>query len=177
VEIHPDRFSDEEAKKTANAKFTEAQELLSELFQYIQDEAAHRTPAELVLFKPLYDSVFLQHALDASRTEISELKTSLEWSEREVEELKTSLKKRDDDHFDDERKRIQKMYLPSTTSWASLGIIFVLSFLLTAMSKVKNVSDFISQYSPFSQNLMNTTLFIVLIIMIVLTLKRYVENV
>jgi hypothetical protein len=182
-EIHPDRFIDEDTKKTAEAKFIEAQNLLTELFQFIQEEAALRAPAELVLYKPIYDSVFLQHALDASkaeiaglRSEIADLQQSQEWNGLQVEELKAELKKRDDDRFEDERKRLEEMYKPSGGSWAFRGIVFVLGVLLVAMGRVKEVSDFVSQYSPFSQRMMNTTLFVVLLAMIALTLKQYLEN-
>jgi hypothetical protein len=182
-EIHPDRFSSEESKKTAELKFNEAQDLLSELFHFIEEEATHKTPVELVLYKPVYDSVFLQHALDASRSEIADLKseirdarTSLEWNESQVKELKEELKARDDERFEGARKRLERMYKPSVSSWASIGIVFALSVLIAAMSKVKEVSDFISQYSPFSESLMKTTIFVVLILMVALTLKQYVEN-
>jgi hypothetical protein len=176
TEIQPDRFSDDAAKKAAESKFNEAEQLLAELFQFIQNEATQKSPSELCLFKPVYDGVFLQHALDASKKEIKDLKIQLERKEDEIGQLKTSLKKTEDEKFESERKRIEKMYKPSATKWASLGIMFALSVLAAAMTKVKDVSEFILQYSPFPQNFMNTTIFMILIVMVILTLKQYVEN-
>jgi flagellar motility protein MotE (MotC chaperone) len=175
-EINPERYQNDGAKEAAEKKYAEAQDLISELVGFIEDEAAHRTPAELILYKPSYDHVLLQQALDHARKEIDDLKQQLEWRENEVEELKAHLKKKDDERFEEERRRLEKMYKPSTTNLASLGIIVLLSALLATMTKVKEVSDFISQYSPFSESTMKTTLFVILILMVLLTVKRYVEN-
>jgi hypothetical protein len=175
-QIHPDRFVEEKAKKTAEARFKDAQELMTELFRHIQDEAIHRTPAEIVLYKPVYDNVFTQHELDEARKEIEDLKQSIEWREHEIELLKDELKKKEDAHFQEERRNLEKMYRPTTGRLASLGIVFVLGALMAAMSKVKEVSDFISQYSPFPSGTINMFLFVIFTTMLLLTLKRYIEN-
>ncbi|MCX5800716.1 MAG: hypothetical protein NTX17_04945 [Candidatus Eisenbacteria bacterium] len=174
--IHPDRFVDAESKKTAEARFKAAQELMPELFRFIQDEAIRRTPAELMLYRPIYDNVFTQHELDEANKEIERLKHRIECGEFEIEQLKDELKRKEDARFQEERRNLEKLYKPTPGSLASLGLVFMLGALMPAMNKVKETSDFISQYSPFSPATIKMTLFVLFVTMLFLTLKQYIEN-
>lgn len=175
-EINPAGFGQDENKAAAEKRLIEARELLSGLAAFIEGEAAQKSPAQLLLQKPTYDRIFLRQALDNARAEVEKLKKDVKWRDGQIEDLNSQLKKRDDLRFQDERRRLEKMYKPTSRNLASLGIIFLLSALLATMSKVKEVSDFISQYSPFSETFMKTTLFAILLVIVILTLKRYIEN-
>lgn len=176
-QMHPDRFTEDEAKEHAEAKFKEAQQLLPELFRYVQDEALHRTPAELALYKPVYDHVFTQAALDAARSEIDDLKQQLEWRENEVERLEGQLNDRKNQEFDAERRRLEKLYKPGGRTWASLGITLVLSGALAIMTKMEDVSAKLKQYSPVDEKLLNNCTFGLFLLILLLAAKRFVENV
>lgn len=175
-QTHPDRFTEDKSKKQAEDKFKEAQKLLPELFQFIQNEALYRTPAELSLYKPVYDHVFTQASLDAAQKEIADLKRELEWRKREVERLTEQLGDNKKQEFDAERKRLEELYKPSRRSWASLGITLLLSGALTIMTKIEEVSSFLKKYSPVDETYLNKGTFIVFLIILALLIKRVTEN-
>jgi len=175
-QMHPDRFTDDASKEHAETKFKESQKLLPELFRFVQDEALHRTPAELALYKPVYENVFTQNALDAARKEIADLKEQLEWRKREVDNIKEQLADRKKQEFDAERKRLESLYRPSGRSWASLGITLLLSGALAVMTKIEEVSTELKKYSPIDDEVLNTALFLVFLTILVLMIKCLIEN-
>lgn len=59
-EIYPDRFIDDETKKNVEQRFAEAQNLLTELFHFIQAEAGNKNPTEMVRYKPIYRQYLLE---------------------------------------------------------------------------------------------------------------------
>lgn len=175
-QIHPDKYTDPKAKEIAEAKFKETQEMLSELIQFIQNEEISKTPKGLALYKQDYQYVLLQHQFDVAKEEIDSLKTQLEWREREKEELRRELQIKEDARFAIERNKLERMYKPTKINWASLGITFILTSVMAAMSKVEEISEIIISYSPLSQNIINIILFIIFISMLLLTIKGYIEN-
>jgi len=62
--IHPDKFTEEVAKKEAEEKFKETGTLIEELDRHIQVEKLSRGAKELALYEPLYDNLALQKELD-----------------------------------------------------------------------------------------------------------------
>ena len=175
-QTHPDRFTDDKSKDYAEAKFKEAQELLPELFRYIQDEALHKTPAELALYKPIYDHVFTQAALDNARNEIDGLKQKLQLSDQNVAELNKKLADRKNQEFESERKRLEGLYKPGGRTWASLGITLLLSGTLTVMTKMEEVSAKLKRYSPVNDDLLNKYLFCLFLLILILVAKRLAES-
>jgi len=175
-QIHPDRYSEESSKKIAEVKFKQANQLLQELFLYIQNESLNRTPTELVLYKPIYDHVLTQAALDRSQEEINDLKQRLDLRDWEIDRLKKQLDDKEKQEFEDERKKVESLYTMSRRGWASMGIALILSGLLTIMTKIEDVSAKLKKYSPIDEKYLNLFLFIVFITVLMLTLKKYVEN-
>ena len=175
-QMHPDRFTDGARKEHAETKFKEAQNLLPELCRFIQDEVLRRTPTDLALYKPVYEHVFTQNALDAASKEIDDLKQQLEWRKHEMDSIKEQLADRKKQEFDAERTRLESLYRPSGRSWASLGITLLLSGALAVMTKIEEVSAKLKKYSPVDDEVLNTALFLAFLTILVLMVKRLIEN-
>jgi hypothetical protein len=50
--VHPDKFSDENAKREAEEKFKETQKLLEDLDRLIQQQQIAKRPSDIALYKP-----------------------------------------------------------------------------------------------------------------------------
>lgn len=175
-QTHPDRYTDKEQKKDAESRFKDTQGLIDELFQFIQDETLQRSPTDLSLQKPLYDNVFMQQELDIRLKEIEKLKQKLEWRERDINKLKKQINDQSAQEFIEERKRLENLYRPKARNWASLGAVLLFSSMIAVMTKVEDASVKFKKYSPIDENILNTIIFIILLIILFLTAKRLLEN-
>lgn len=175
-QIHPDRYTEEASKKEGEKKFKEVQNLIDELYLYIQNEALHRAPSDLVLFKQAYDFTFTQVALDQAHKEIADLRQSIELNEWEIDQLKKNIEDKETEEFEKEKKQIESLYITSGRSFTSMGIALLLSGLLVVMTNIENVSEKIKKYSPIDEKYLNLSIFIIFIVVLLLTLKRYFEN-
>ncbi|MGD8305563.1 MAG: hypothetical protein PVF17_02825 [Ignavibacteria bacterium] len=174
--IHPDKYTDENVKKGAEEKFKEAQTLLDELYKGIETEKLKRSSKEIVSNKSTYDFVYLQRELDVNTKTISEQKIKIENCEKLIKALQQELERKNDLEFRNEIEYLEKLYKPSTQKWASVGLVFLLSSTLFSMTKIDDVSNYIKQYSPISEFYINTALFIVFVIMLLLTIKQYFDH-
>lgn len=181
--MHPDRFIGDEAKYHAEERFKAAQELVPELLRYVQDEVVQLTPTELAPYKPVYDHVFTQAALDSALSrieglnlEIKDLERQVEWHKQRVDDLNTKLGDKKNDEFEAERLRLEKLYGTDGRTWASLGILIVLTGTMGIFTRIEEVSTKMRRYSPVYENVLNNCLFGIFLIILFFALKRFVEN-
>lgn len=174
--IHPDKFTEEDARKEANEKFKELGNTIDELNRYIDNEKLHRGAKELALFEPLYDNVSLQSKLDEAEEKIKKLDETVDSLKRINEELNKSLSRKQNEELEEENLTLKALYKPSNQKLASLGILFLLSSVFAVMTKVEEVSVVLKKYSPFPELYLNNAIFGIFILMLVLVIKQYVEN-
>jgi|AntAceMinimDraft_9_1070365.scaffolds.fasta_scaffold41669_1 hypothetical protein len=174
--IHPDKFTEDDARKEANEKFKELGNTIDELNRYIENEKLHRGAKELALFEPLYDNVSLQSKLDEAEEKIKDLEEKVDSLKKNNEELNESLSRKQNEELEEENLRLKELYKPSNQKLASLGILFLLSSVFAVMTKVEEVSVVLKKYSPFPEQYLNNVIFGIFILMLLLVIKQYVEN-
>jgi hypothetical protein len=89
--IHPDKFTEETAKKTAEDKFKEIGQLIEELDRFIQVDQVNRSAKEVALYEPLYDNLSLQRELDDAKNKVEELESTITRLQEENDELQKSI--------------------------------------------------------------------------------------
>lgn len=189
-QFHPDRFQDDERRKLAEAKFKEAQGLMSALTQFIQDRALSSTPTELALYEPQINHIFLMREVDSLKSEITDLKNELENKnsinenlnyELEQEKDKTSklekqLNDRLQEHLKAEAQEIETLYKPTLQTFASTGIIVLITTVVGILYKMEEVATFLQKYSPVEGPYIKSSLFLLSALLISYTAKRLFEN-
>jgi hypothetical protein len=174
-ETHPDIYQDQNLKTKAEARFKEAQSLLEELEKQIELDRFNRKPSELVVYKPLYDATQLQSELDAIKKLLKDTQSELDIERAQNIELGEKLKIKSDDSLKSEIQYLQRLYQPSTSNYASIGLAIVLTGALGVMSQMERVSNILAQYSPFGREYVGRGLFVFLILFLI-TLARKVHE-
>jgi hypothetical protein len=175
-ETHPDRFQDQELKSKAESRFKSAQTLLDELEKQVEVEHFNRKPAELALYKPLYDAVQLQNELDKTREALEETRNELRNERGLSDTLRKELQTKTDDSLRAEIEHLQSLYKPSTRKYASIGLGIILSGALGAMTQMEKVSGILAKYSPFGKQYISTGLFICLLFFLVVMVRKLWER-
>lgn len=180
---HPDLFQNEELKKQAEIRFKDTNALLDEVEKQLEVERFNRQPADVALYKPLYDIINLQSELDKTNKELEDAKSELSdakselLSEREKNDaLRKELQTKNDDSVIAEIKHLQSVYKPSTRKYASLGLAIVLSGALSIMLQMENVSNILKKYSPFGQQYISTGLFFCLLLFLFIMFRKLWER-
>jgi hypothetical protein len=174
--IHPDRFTEDDARRHANEKFKDLGRLIDELNRYIENEKLQRGAKELALFEPLYDNVSLQSKIDDAEEKIKELEEKIKALNQTNEELNASLTQKRNKELEEENIILKQLYKPSSQKLASLGILFLLSSVFAVMIKIEEVAAVIKKYSPFPELLLNNIIFGLFSFMLLLVVKQYFEN-
>ena len=175
-EKHPDKFQDDELKKKAEVCFKEAQSLLDEFEKQIQLDRFNRKPAEMVVYKPLYDAVQLRNDLDKLKKETEALQGELKSEQETNADLRKKLVEKEDSSLKQEIEHLKSLYKPSAQKYASLGLGIVLTGALAVMSQMEAVSDVVKKYSPFGEKYTSTTLFVCLLLFLAVTLRKLWEH-
>lgn len=174
--IHPDKFTEEHAKKEAEEKFKELGTLIDELDRFMQIEKLSRGAKELALYEPLYDNVALQKDIDEANEKIKSLEASVNVLQQENDDLKKSVEQKQTSELEKEALELKQMYKPSTQKLASLGILLLLSATIATMTKIEDVNKLVKKYAPIEDSYINTVTFGIFIFMLVLVIKQYIEN-
>jgi hypothetical protein len=176
TEIHPDRFQDAELKKQADERFKNVQTLLGELERQMEVERINQKPADLAIYKPLYDTAKIQSELDKTKMELEDAKNELASARESRDALSNQLQSKKDDSLNNEIEHLQSLYRPSTRKYASIGLAILLSGALGVMSQMEKVSGVLEKYSPFGKQYISTGLFICLVLFLAAMLQKMWER-
>ncbi len=174
--LHPDKFSEDKAKENATEKFKELGELVEELSIFIESEKLQSSAKDLALLEPLYDNVTLQSQLEEAQNKNEDLEKKIKSLKSQISDLDLELNKKQEFELEKENKALKKSYKPSKQSLASLGALFLLSSTFAIMSKIEQVSVILLKYSPLSEKVLNTAVFCLFVLMLILVLKQYIES-
>ncbi len=173
---HPDKFQDPDLKKKAETRFKDAQVLLDECSKQMEVQRFNHKPAELTLYKPLYDSIELQRELDEVKKELTEAKIDLKPKIEKIRELTEEVQRKKDDSLSSEIQHLQTLYRPSSRNYASIGLAMVLSGALGVMTQMEKVSGVLEKYSPFEGKYISTILFACMIFFLVAMIRKMWER-
>ncbi len=190
VHIHPDKFDNEEQKKTAQGKFQEVQELLEGLARYIRNIELNRAPSELVLFEPEIERIHLMREIDSLKEEIEAFKTKLKDKDDEVEGLtcerdrekeraldfESQLNDRAQQSLKLEAQEIENLYRPTLQTFAPAGIAIFVAAALSVMTKIEEGANLIQKYSPFPEQYVAIFAFSASVLSVFWTLKQFIES-
>lgn len=144
---HPDHFYDSEARKTAEANFKLANNLLLELGNYIEQQQAANTPVLRKEDNELKEFFHLK-SIDAKDAEIENLKSQKQYLEHvidsvkdENERLQVKIEELSKDMADGIHEEIQSIYTPRK-AWKGVGIVAILASLLATFPIV---SEFLTK--------------------------------
>lgn len=174
--IHPDRFTEENAKKKAEEKFKETGKLIEELDRFIQIDKVNRSAQELALYEPHYEKMAMQKELEEAKQKADRLESTVEYLQQKNDELQKELDSKQTDELEKETQELMKLYKPSTQKIATLGIVFLLSIALTTMTKIEEVYNIVQRYSPIDEKIIKGIVFAVFIYLLILVVKQYIEN-
>lgn len=173
--FHPDLYTDHDAKTSAEAKFVEIGNLITELDSFIQHERVIKSPQELALFQPLYDNASLQSKIDELSAENDRLKSMNEYLNSKVNEKETENNKKQREEMEEKQKELISIYKPTNNKIFSVSFILIISGIIPILTKFEAIANIITKYAPFSTNQINTFMFIIFIAVIIISLARYVE--
>ena len=174
-DIHPDKVKGEEAKKAAEEQFKQAQDLLRNLTNFLEQERLARKPTELAFYSQAYDAVNLQSELDEISAERTRLQQENDSLRDELKALTEVVSESQNKALRKETDEIKEIYKPSKANLASLGIVVLLTSASAVMVKMEEVSNFLKKYSPIDERTLNKSLFFLCLIVITLTVKRFIE--
>lgn len=174
--IHPDKFTEETAKKEAEEKFKTIGQLIEELDRVIQIEKVNRGAKELALYEPLYDNVTLQNELEEAKGKIEDLESKNDELQKANDELQKALEEKQTSEIEKEAQELKGLYKPSPQRLASLGIVFLLSAALVTMTKIEEVYAVIIKYSPIEETYIRPVVFGVFIFTLFIVIKQFIEN-
>ena len=190
IQVHPDKFQDEEQKKTAGRKFQEVQGLLVELMQFVQNHELTKTPSEIALFEPQIDRIYLMREVDCLKDEIESLrdkskalvdeveslKSDLDRERRQSSDLEAQLNDRAKESLKAEALDIENLYKPTLQTFAPAGVAVLVVTALSVMTKIEDVATLVRKYSPMDEMYLNASLFLVFLISLGLTVKNILES-
>lgn len=176
-EHHPDKYNDDEAKLEAESKFKNANNLLNQVRKQIEKNKLSSTSTELTLYKPIFDNFASDQELENAKKKIDELEDEVVAKKNKIESLEKELELRSSKNLSDEISELENMYMPSKRRVLTTGIAFFLTSLIIILSKVEDISNIIMNYSPVSETTFNISTFAILLLIILISIKRYTEQI
>lgn len=177
---HPDKYQTDDAKKIAEENFKEAGNLLEILKKDIELQLVKSKPSEIVPFQEIYNNIQLKQNTVDLQNEIQSLKTKLELQKYENNDLKKELKSLRNEKLNKKQDELKEQYTPSKKGFLSNGIIFILTFIAVIFTKIEDVANILTKYSPIPDNIFNYILFGILTFIplrfLYLYLKQYCIN-
>lgn len=174
---HPDKFSDKEHKKVAEEKFKKLNGLLQELANYLEKDKQQKKPSEIIPYQKDYEIIKNKQLIIIYEEKIKSLTYEFENSKNVIRELKREIIKLQGDKVEEKTDELIKLYKPSKRSMFSLGLGFLLTFLIGVLSKVDEIAILIKKYFPFDPIYFNYLIFGILVYIPIKYLKMtYEEN-
>lgn len=173
--FHPDLYTDHDAKSSAEAKFVEIGNMITELDSFIQRERVTKSPQELALFQPLYDNASLQSKIDELSAENERLKSMNEYLNSKMNEKETENNKKQREEMEEKQSELISIYKPTNNKIFSISFILIISGIIPILTKIEAIANIITKYAPFSTSQINTFMFIIFIAVIIISLARYIE--
>jgi hypothetical protein len=173
---HPDRFTDSDRKKEAEEKFKKLNTLLQELSNFVEQETLRKKPSDLILLEKDFDLVKVKQEGINLEEEISGLRNDLQYKDYEIEDLKKQLVSLRSEKLDEKMKDLAKLYKPASKSLLSFGVTFLFTLVVGILTRVEQVGQIISRYSPFDQRIINYAIFAILVYIPLRYLKMIVEE-
>lgn len=160
---HPDKYTDEEAKKLAEENFKLAGNLLDNLKRTIEVQIVEKKPNEIIHLQRTFDIIQVKQVNVEYQDEIQRIKNDLYHNEYIIKDLKKELKSLRKEKLKEKTDDLVNKYKPSGENLFSNGLIFVLSFMGLVFTRIEHVALFIGNYSPFPQEYFNIILFAILL--------------
>jgi len=173
---HPDKYQDEETKKKAESNFKETGNLLESLKRELELQLVNKSPSEIVPYQDIYDEIQLKQKTVDFQDEIRDLKQKLSSKVDQITDLKKELKSLRLEKLDEKKDELRQQYTPTKKSIFSNGIIFILTLITSIFTKVEEIADFISKYSPIPENIFNYILFGILLFIPVRYFYTYLKQ-
>lgn len=156
---HPDRFTDEDARKIAEENFKEAGVLLDALKASIEKQIAKKKPSDIIPIQKDLDTINVKQENRGYQDKIRDLELRLDIATGEVTNLKKELHSLQRGKVRERTEDLVKHYKPTTQKLLTLGITFLFSLIISILSKVEEIALFIAKYSPIDQRIINATIF------------------
>ena len=179
--LHPDKYEhDVELKKVVEEKCKLCNNYLDDLERLIQRESILVEPMQLVKYeaKPNEVDVFgLKVEIVKKDSEIVQLKSKIDTLEYRVKNLSQELETQRDLNIEKRTEELINQYKPSKKIWISYSIIFVLTLLVSVISKIDTVSYYLQKYWIFDKNIFNLIMLIIIILIpIIFGIKSFKEQ-
>jgi len=173
---HPDKFTDEDAKRDASTQFKRVQELIDKLDGRRQRQLIRTSQRSLVISEDSSRELTHRLQLNASDRKIDGLKNEVEELRRTNRDLAEKLKADREADRTLELEKLRKMYEPSRSRLVGVAATVLLGTILAGLSQVDQIAVMLKQYSPLAPSTFNIGIFSICIAALVVTGFKYVKH-
>ena len=174
--VHPDKYLDAAAKKEAEEKFKNLNDLLEKLSSYIEKKSLEKKPSELILFQEKHQLVVArQDSLEKDKI-IESLKTELWLAKYDIKNLKQQIKELNSKTSDELKTELQKLYQPKDSLQFGYYTLLIFSSIYLLIGRIKDIREVIELYSPISTQSLDVITFSSFCLTLFLGLKYYFES-
>ena len=174
--FHPDKFLTQEAKTKGEKNFKHISSLLSELHKIVEEEKLEKTNSQIIPFDNTYEIIKLKQVNSDYDCEINDLKTENDYLKSEINERENRINNLISNKAKEKEDELMLKYKSSRKSVISIGIILTLTALISILTKIEEVTNIITKYSPIDDKLLNLIIFIVFILTILICIIKYFER-
>lgn len=114
--------------------------------------------------------------LERYKNEIQYLQSSSSNLSNKVISLENEIKTLRTTKISEKSDKLVSTYKPTTKNYKTLGITIVLSMLIAVLTQIEQITGVIFKYSPVDKSVLNSIIFTVLVFVIALYLKRFIEH-
>ena len=175
-QLHPDQYYDQESKNNANTKFIEANSLLTDLNSYINREKLKKSPSEIIKYEKEFALINTQQELVDKDKEIDFLNTKLKKYRKFIKQLIDQQKILSKETKNNEYKDLHELYKKGGKNKLGIGINVFFGVLYAFIINIDKVSQAMGKFIPFSTDIFNTIIFILICFSIILNMRKLIQN-
>lgn len=173
--LHPDRYQSDEQKDKAEERFKEASSLLQKLQSFIEQQSILKPPSELIPLKEKHDLIQARQKIIEKEDQISSLKTKIYLLGCEIEKLKEQNRRLVSRKIVKLHEELRHIYEPKTSSRWGAAISLLLSTGYAISTQFSGIADLLKKYSPIGKTYIDTMVFFLIVLTVVILAKRFVE--
>ena len=170
---HPDKFLSSEAKTKGEKSFKEIGALLNNLHKFIENEKLENDKTKIIPYDEKYEIIKLKQENLNNDQELNSLKVENDYLKTEIKNLENKINEIISKKAKEKEEELMLKYRSSKKSVISIGIIITLTALVSILTKIEEVTNIITKYSPINEDLLNIIMFIVFIITVIICIEKY----
>lgn len=175
-EYHPDKYFNEDSKKTATDKFNKGTDLLKQLGAFLEKKKLLLPSTEVSQKKDLFEKESVYNQLELAKENIKSLETKIFLLKETISSLTKDLEERNSEELKDVKEKLIGEYKIGNKKIFKSSSFAILSGIIPFLTQIKKIKEFIEQYLIFSVSTINIIMTIICILVILLFVKEIIES-